>query len=293
MMKGLPASGKSTEALALVKADPKMVRINRDEARKMFYGHDRGADGYRSNLEGHIKHIMASAVQVFLANGCSVVVDDTNLTEEHERYWKHIAKHKKVNFEIRDFTEIDVWECARRDDAREDPVGRLVLFKIAKRHGFLPDSQNKVVDLDVPYVVSDIDGTIADTEHRNWVLSEPSKPWERYFSMMMDDVPREEIVATINDSYPDHPLVLVTARPESYRDITEEWLAAYEIDYHTLIMRRVEDARPDWVVKQELINEFLNKELIDMWFDDRASIIRQVRANGIKVTNVGGLNNEF
>tara|TARA_Y100000034_G_scaffold136352_1_gene212343 strand:- start:3519 stop:3761 length:243 start_codon:yes stop_codon:yes gene_type:complete len=54
-----------------------------------------------------------------------------------------------------------------------------------------------------------------------------------------------------------------------------------------LIMRNAHDRRPDPIVKQDIIDQFLNKKMIEMWIDDRSSIIMQVRANGIPVTDVG------
>ena len=287
MMRGLPGSGKSTRAREIVDNNPNTVRLNKDQFREMMYFHTRGALGYRGQLEDAVQEAEAAAAAAALSRGYNVVIDDTNLKDEHEERWKWVARDAKANFEIVSLLDVPVSECVARDDVRENPVGRMAIYRMAHALG-LVQPNNKPVELQQPYVVADLDGTIANIAHREDMLKLGADfSWQKFFDAMIDDVPREEIVSLIKDGFPGHPLVIITARPESYRDICEKWLKDWGITYHALLMRDVEDRRPDWVIKQELINNFLDKSLIAMWIDDRPSVIRQVRANGIPVCDVG------
>lgn len=46
-------------------------------------------------------------------------------------------------------------------------------------------------------------------------------------------------------------IIVVTARPETYREDTEWWLRRHAIPYHTLRMRSIRDNRPDPALRAE------------------------------------------
>lgn len=52
-------------------------------------------------------------------------------------------------------------------------------------------------------------------------------------------------------------------------------------------MRRAKDSRPDTEVKQDILDQYFKKELIDVVIDDRPSVIRMWRSNGLEVLDVG------
>lgn len=59
-------------------------------------------------------------------------------------------------------------------------------------------------------------------------------------------------------------IILVTARPEQYRDDTTSWLEMQGISYDSLRMRRRGDNRPDHVLRAEQV------EGASVLFDDKA-----------------------
>src|SRR5690606_5077486 len=74
---GLPGSGKSTWAKQWVAEDPaRRARVNRDDLRAMLRGQLVWGD---RDLEAQVTVAQRATVAALLADGVSVVVDDTNL----------------------------------------------------------------------------------------------------------------------------------------------------------------------------------------------------------------------
>jgi hypothetical protein len=80
----------------------------------------------------------------------------------------------------------------------------------------------------------------------------------------------------------DHPIVLCSGRPETYRTVTERWLADHQIDHRRLYMRPAEDHRADHVVKREILDT-IRRDGFDPWLviDDRPSVVDMWREAGL------------
>lgn len=136
-------------------------------------------------------------------------------------------------------------------------------------------------------ILVDIDGTLADISHRRHHIEGKRKRWRKFFQAMNRDLPIAEVAAKVRRLSQDHTIILVSGRPEDYRDLTEQWLKKYRIPYRELYMRKTGDYRSDTVVKQEILDSHLNKEDIELVLDDRPSVIRMWRENGLEVEDVG------
>lgn len=137
-------------------------------------------------------------------------------------------------------------------------------------------------------IIVDIDGTVADLSHRLHHLER--KDWPAFFSQMGDDSP---IWATINTAYQwreaGHAVLFVSGRPEDYRETTENWLreVAWFKEYEALLMRPSGDHRPDYVVKEEILDHILGQGWeITAVFDDRPSVIDMWKRRGLHVFQV-------
>jgi len=87
-------------------------------------------------------------------------------------------------------------------------------------------------------VAFDIDGTLAQG---------PFVP-ER----IRDLEPRPHVIRTLRGlSRAGMKIIVVTARPERYREDTEWWLRRHVIPYHSLRMRGAQDNRPDPALRAE------------------------------------------
>ena len=140
-------------------------------------------------------------------------------------------------------------------------------------------------------VVFDIDGTLANIEHRlDYVRSKP-KNWKAFDAGIPNDkvnFPVAEMFWAL-DATDQHTIVLASGRNERSRIATQDWLRKNSFSsYDKLYMRKADDFRNDSIVKDEIIDEIVSDygKLPDMWFDDRPRVVRAVRARGIFVFDV-------
>lgn len=159
MMIGASGSGKSTEARALLANNPNTIRVNRDELRLM------SLHKWRGSLEEFIVKSEIGMVKEAAKQGYHVIVDDTNLTEKTQNLWATIAKQAGMTFEKK-IMSTSIEECVARDAKRRDHthIGRAAIERQFLR--------GKLVQwpIDKQIVIFDIDGTVADLEHRvSWI----------------------------------------------------------------------------------------------------------------------------
>ena len=101
-------------------------------------------------------------------------------------------------------------------------------------------------------ILVDIDGTIADTKHREHFLNifeGGQKDWNGFFSAMVDDTPIPSVIDWVK-GYIDRGwnVFFVTGRPEAFRKVTEDWLDAQGLISLRLIMK----PKPDQYIKAAL-----------------------------------------
>ena len=141
-------------------------------------------------------------------------------------------------------------------------------------------------------VVFDIDGTLANIDHRlDYVRSKP-KNWKAFDA----GIPNDKVNYTVAemfwalDATGQHTIVLASGRNERSRDATMKWLQENNLwDYRAkLYMRKADDFRSDDIVKQEILDQIIVDygKKPDMVFDDRPRVVRMWRDNGIFVFNV-------
>lgn len=139
-------------------------------------------------------------------------------------------------------------------------------------------------------VCFDIDGTLANIEHRlDYVRSKP-KNWKAFDAGIPNDKVNDH-VAKVFWALADakHDIVLASGRNERSRRATVDWLEENLLnDYQTLYMRKTDDFRSDDIVKQEILDQIIADygRKPDMVFDDRPRVVRMWRDNGIFVFNV-------
>ena len=143
-------------------------------------------------------------------------------------------------------------------------------------------------------VVFDIDGTLANIEHRlDYVRSKP-KNWAAFDAGIPNDKVNEPVatilrtmmLSELGDAY---TVVLASGRNERSRAATERWLIENHLfGYEKLYMRPADDFRSDDIVKDEIIDQIVADygKLPDLWFDDRPRVVRAVRKRGIFVFDV-------
>lgn len=276
MLSGLPASGKSTKAKEIIEEYGNFVRVNKDLLRTMLH-----FDRFTGRNAGLVIDAEKALAKYFLENEVNVVVDDTNLGEKYEQFWKQLCKDINAKFE-KLFIDTPMEECILRDLDREKPVGVTVIKNFALANG-LAKPQKK-------WVLCDLDGTIADISHRLPFVKQEPKDWKTFFSLIPNDKVRLDVKARL-DAYREegYEIIFISARPETHKELTIEWLQNNGLSFGwTLIMRRKDDHRVDSEVKQSMLETYFpDKTLIHAVIDDRPSVIRMWQANGLDVVDVG------
>ena len=143
----------------------------------------------------------------------------------------------------------------------------------------------------------DIDGTLANNEHRAHHLKKEPKDWAAFFAGCHLDPPHRHIVQLARTLQAMSEIVFVTGRSEDERAATEPWLERQGLWVglrppplrrgERLYMRAAGDHRPDTVVKMELLQMLRNDGWVPiMAFDDRNSVVEAWRAAGVPCAQV-------
>ena len=138
-------------------------------------------------------------------------------------------------------------------------------------------------------IVFDIDGTLANVNHRrHWVTSKP-KNWAAWDAAMKFDTPNEDIVWLLEQFQrnPNNRIVICSGRGSENRAVTEAWLKEHIGSYDALYMRAERDYRKDSIVKVELLEQ-IRKDYANpwLWVDDRQQVVDAIRAAGVRVLQV-------
>jgi FMN phosphatase YigB (HAD superfamily) len=135
-------------------------------------------------------------------------------------------------------------------------------------------------------IVFDLDGTLANIDHRLHFIHQEKKDWNAFNEACIFDEPIPEIVSICQAFYEVgfDDIYIITGREETVRDKTEAWLGAHGIFYDKLIMRPKKDYRKDSIVKEEQAKPFMKN--IWMVFEDRKQVVDMWRSHGIKTLQV-------
>ena len=173
-------------------------------------------------------------------------------------------------------------------------------------------------------IIFDLDGTLANCEHRRHFV-DPNKnlifrkddnnvdlrdgwqpDWKSFYEACDKDEPILPTITMLryikfrdnhsenNEPLCNHEIQIWSGRCESVRNKTKKWLSDHKIDYHKLKMRPIGDNTPDDQLKERWLDEAISEDKqIEMVFDDRPKVIRMWRRKSIFVFNVNQTGNEF
>jgi hypothetical protein len=111
--------------------------------------------------------------------------------------------------------------------------------------------------------------------------------WVSFFENMNADAPNPLVKEILNMIKPHVEVIILSARPDSYRYQTEWWLEEHQVWYDHLMMRYAGDSRKDEIVKEEiLINQILPFYDLRFVIDDRPQVIEMWKRNGIPVIEI-------
>lgn len=284
LMRGIPASGKSERSKEIMKEQGNTVRVNKDLIRTMLH-----FDKFTPKNERITAMVAERIVEAAIEHNLNVIVDDTNLNPTTYNSWKALGHRLGAKVHTEDL-DTPIGECLVRDACREKTVGAHVIIKMALQYKEFMKGQK--------VVLCDLDGTLCDVEHRRHFLTDDPdrKDWKSFFEGLPQDTLREDVAEKVMTAMAENKahLILVSARPEEYREATMNWLAEQGQKYQgkfpsfvTLIMRADNDSREDSIIKKEIYDKYLKDINIVKIFDDRPRVIRMWESLGLPVEDVG------
>lgn len=112
------------------------------------------------------------------------------------------------------------------------------------------------------------------------------RDYKRFFESCKDDSPIQTTIDIVSYLRARYPVMFCSGRPEEYKGLTMNWLAAHGIGLGggdtALIMRPTGDMRQDYIVKKELylthIEPFYTVKCV---FDDRQQVVDMWRSLGL------------
>jgi uncharacterized HAD superfamily protein len=139
--------------------------------------------------------------------------------------------------------------------------------------------------MDNRIIIVDLDGTITDPTQRLHLYRKGK--YEEFNKAGKDDKPIENIcniIRRLKDNETD--IVIITARSESCRKETINWLSLHDIPFDNLLMRGKNDHRSDADIKRDLFNQ--NIKFSDVWFvlEDRNICVDMWRGEGLSCLQV-------
>ncbi len=132
-------------------------------------------------------------------------------------------------------------------------------------------------------LIVDLDGTLTNCEHRVHYVECDEPDWKSFYKGMIDDPINEWCKRIIETFSRDNvEIIFITGRPQTYRNLSEEWLRKHQIVYKSLYMRDEEDHRDDHLVKKEIyLNHVKDKFKTLFVLDDRKSVVTMWRGQGL------------
>ena len=251
---GIPGCGKSFFAKQFIIDNPDWLRINRDDLRSKIGGPY--YDGMDNKIESQVMKERNRLILEALDKGKNFIVDEIFLSPKSRKTLEGMVAGKAI-VEWKEFTDISIEECIRRDATRTGrwQVGEKIIrmmYNNWKKGQIEEEQKPKVYDPTLQFcIICDMDGTLSLIN---------IKAREHYdTAKAIDDFTNIPIVDIVNNSQ--YPIFIVTSREERHRRVTEEWLEARAVCYQALIMKDNGDRRPDIVTKKEMYDKYFK----DKW----------------------------
>ena len=289
ILKGLPASGKSTWAKEQINEHPGMYkRINKDDLRAMLDN-----SNWSGANEKFILKIRDEIIIEALKGRKHVIVDDTNLDPSHENRIRELVKtFNSDNNDSVQVTElmfkISVEDAIERDKVRVNSVGAGVIRNMYNKYlkpEFLKLEQDEKLP---PAVIVDIDGTIALKGNRS--------PFD--WSKVGLDSPNKPIIKLVNTLHDaGNIIIFVSGRDSICKEETKKWIDTYFPNVakwkYLLFMRSENDNRKDCIIKKELFENHIRDNYYIEWvLDDRSQTVNTWR-NEIGLTTLQCADGDF
>ena len=143
-------------------------------------------------------------------------------------------------------------------------------------------------------IICDLDGTLANCEHRVHHVQGKPKNWDAFYAGVRDDGVNYPILSILDKFLcyegATHKIIFCSGRPERCREDTVWWLREvahiWDEKYTQLLMRKDGDFRQDNIIKQEILDTQIDKDRVLFVLDDRKQVVDMWRRNGLMCLQV-------
>lgn len=142
-----------------------------------------------------------------------------------------------------------------------------------------------------PLYIFDLDGTLAEVEHRRHHVESTPKRWREFYAACADDTPCAAVTRTASGLFLAGADVWVwSGRSDEVREQTERWLTSHlpwffgNLGQEPMFrMRQSRDHQPDVKLKRQWLHELnpVDRARLVAVFDDRASVVGMWRSEGV------------
>lgn len=130
-------------------------------------------------------------------------------------------------------------------------------------------------------IIVDIDGTLANIEHRRLHLSE-NNDWKSFQLNMDQDSINNWCKILIDQFKNNYKIFLLTGREATHKEVTLKWLAEHSVYYDDIFFREEKDYREDSIIKKELFQNHINDNYSTLFVvDDRLKVVKMWREIGL------------
>jgi len=135
-------------------------------------------------------------------------------------------------------------------------------------------------------ILCDIDGTVANNDHRQHFL-EDKKDWDGFFEALDKDEPIYPIInKVIAENKSGREVIFLTGRPERYRETTKIWLEKYFDFKLNILMRKDNDQRNKLIIKREIFDSNFSYNEISCIYDNDQSLIEMWKSLKLRTLKV-------
>ncbi len=282
ILRGVPASGKTTWAKQFTKKRKNWVIVSRDALEEAAGG----CNGV--NQTGYVNQLVKFSIMSAFERGLNVIMDGMNLDGNEVQTLYSIAYDYHASAECKDFT-LSLPEALERNARRTDK--RISADRIREMYReYFPDEyryhntdHRKILKPNTelpPAVICDIDGTVA-LKNGRYIFDVP-KAIEDIFDPRMQRLLHMLEKAGVE-------VIFLSGREdtEECRDVTERWLDMHGFGHCMLFMRPKGDARGDEEVKRELYETLVAPKYdVAAVFDDRDCVVKMWREIGLLCNQV-------
>lgn len=250
VLTGPPASGKTTFARNFVKEHDRWVIVSRDSIRSSL------GEYWVPDREDLVSKIERDTIISSIQKGWNVIIDATNNNKNTIAKWEAVADEYKCEIEYKDFW-IPFHEAIKNDNSptRERRIGYKVIKSFYER--YRPELIDKNWDCrnikprgrhKKPAIIADLDGTV--TMHCG------RSPYS--YEKCDEDAPEERLLDILYElQLRGFDILFVSGRENvgNCEAKTNEWLRTHFGLEYKLYLRKENDHRPGYIVKEEIYHD--------------------------------------